>query len=104
MHDEPIPQPGSGETLVRVVSVGLCGSDLHWFTEGSIGGMPMTHPLVLGHEFAGVIENGPRQGELVAVDPAIPCGKCEFCLEGNPNLCQALRFAGTCWMRCVWNR
>jgi L-iditol 2-dehydrogenase len=94
LHTEPDPVPGPGEALLRVTAVGLCGSDLHWFVEAGIGDAQLARPLVLGHEFAGVIENGERRGERVAVDPAIPCGACEFCLEGNPNLCAALRFAG----------
>jgi threonine dehydrogenase-like Zn-dependent dehydrogenase len=77
-----------------VTAVGLCGSDLHWFSEGDIGDARLQEPLVLGHEFAGVIENGERRGQRVAVDPAVPCSGCEFCLEGNPNLCADLRFAG----------
>jgi L-iditol 2-dehydrogenase len=50
--------------------------------------------LVPGHEFAGVVASGDRQGVRVAVDPAIPCGTCEYCREGNPNFCQRGRFAG----------
>jgi L-iditol 2-dehydrogenase len=73
-----------------VTAVGLCGSDLHWFAEGGIGDAVVEQPLVLGHEFAGVLDDGTR----VAVDPAIPCGLCESCLEGNPNLCPTVRFAG----------
>ena len=94
LNDEPIPTPASSESLVRVKAVGICGSDMHWLTEGSIGDMRLEQPLVLGHEFAGVIESGPQRGQRVAVDPAIACGVCEFCREGNPNLCEALRFAG----------
>jgi L-iditol 2-dehydrogenase len=94
LHDEPEPVPGPGEVLLRVTAVGLCGSDLHWFSEAGIGDARLQEPLVLGHEFAGVIESGERRGERVAVDPAVPCGACEFCLEGNPNFCSALRFAG----------
>ena len=93
-HDEPTPKPGPGETLVRVKAVGICGSDLHWFGEAGIGDAKLKQPLVLGHEFAGVIAEGPRQGERVAVDPAVPCHACEFCLQGNPNLCLQMRFAG----------
>jgi L-iditol 2-dehydrogenase len=89
-HDEPLPTPAPGESLVRVTAVGLCGSDLHWFEDGAIGDAGFAHPLVLGHEFAGVTEDGRR----VAVDPAIPCGRCELCLAGHPNLCEAQRFAG----------
>jgi len=94
LHDEPVPVPGAGETLVRVKAVGICGSDLHWFGEAGIGDARLEKPLVLGHEFAGVIADGPRKGERVAVDPAVPCNVCEFCLQGNPNLCEHLRFAG----------
>jgi L-iditol 2-dehydrogenase len=94
LHDEPMPVPGSGEALVRVTSVGICGSDIHWLREGGIGEDRIVAPLVLGHECAGVIESGSRKGERVAIDPAIPCNLCEFCEQGNPNLCSALRFAG----------
>ncbi|HEY5157276.1 MAG TPA: alcohol dehydrogenase catalytic domain-containing protein [Anaerolineales bacterium] len=94
LHDEPTPKPGIGETLVRVKAVGICGSDLHWFGQAGIGDAWLQKPLVLGHEFAGVIAEGPRQGERVVVDPAIPCNACEFCLQGNPNLCEHMRFAG----------
>jgi L-iditol 2-dehydrogenase len=90
LHEEERPRPGPGETLVRVRAVGLCGSDLHWFGEGAIGETPVTRPLVLGHEFAGVTEDGRR----VAVDPAVPCQSCALCLEGHPNLCEGVRFAG----------
>jgi len=90
IHDEPVPVAAEGEKLVRVKAVGVCGSDLHWFSEGEIGDAKLEHPLVLGHEFAGVTENGQR----VAIDPAIPCGHCEFCEHGNPNLCSSLIFAG----------
>jgi L-iditol 2-dehydrogenase len=96
LHEEPVPQPGPGESLVRVTSVGVCGSDLHWFSEAGIGDAKITKPLVLGHEFAGIVEDpdSPLNGRTVAVDPAIPCLECEFCLEGNPNFCENLRFAG----------
>jgi L-iditol 2-dehydrogenase len=94
LHDEPVPQPMPGEVLVRVKAVGVCGSDLHWFAEEGIGDAHLAKPLVLGHEFAGVIADGPRQGERVAVDPCITCGKCEFCQQGYPNLCIAHTFAG----------
>jgi L-iditol 2-dehydrogenase len=90
IHNEEIPGAGVGEKLIRVKSVGVCGSDLHWFSEGSIGDAKLEHPLVLGHEFAGVTEEGQR----VAIDPAIPCGHCEFCGHGYPNLCANLIFAG----------
>ena len=94
LHNESKPEPGPGEVLVQVTSVGICGSDLHWFAEQGIGDARLERPLVLGHEFAGIIASGPRVGERVAVDPAIACGQCEFCETGNPNFCENMRFAG----------
>ncbi|HSR34447.1 MAG TPA: alcohol dehydrogenase catalytic domain-containing protein [Anaerolineae bacterium] len=94
LHNEPRPTPGPGEVLLRVTAVGVCGSDLHWYSEAGIGDAKLERPLILGHEFAGVIESGQRCGQRVAVDPSVSCGNCEFCREGNPNLCSALRFAG----------
>jgi L-iditol 2-dehydrogenase len=94
LHEEPAPSPGDGEVLVRVTAVGLCGSDRHWFVEGGIGDAVLTGPLVLGHEFVGVVETGPQIGRRVAVDPAITCGSCAMCVAGQPNLCSEIRFAG----------
>jgi L-iditol 2-dehydrogenase len=94
LHDEPEPQPGNGEALLRVTAVGLCGSDRHWFVEGSIGDALLREPLVLGHEFVGTIESGARAGERVVADPADPCLSCSVCLSGQPHLCTQLRFAG----------
>jgi L-iditol 2-dehydrogenase len=92
--DEPVPVAGDGEALVRVTAVGICGSDLHWWTEAGIGDAVISRPLVLGHEAAGVIADGPRRGERVAIDPAIPCGTCRPCRDGYRNLCAGIRFSG----------
>lgn len=94
LHDEPDPVPAAGELLLRVTAVGLCGSDRHWFTEGAIGDAHLDRPLVLGHEFGATIAAGPRAGQRVAVDPAIPCGTCAVCLRGDDHLCANGRFAG----------
>lgn len=90
VEDETAPIPDHGEDLVRVKAVGLCGSDLHWFTRAEIGETSLQRPLVLGHEAAGVTP----AGQLVAIDPSIPCGNCDYCRRGYPNLCPNLRFAG----------
>jgi L-iditol 2-dehydrogenase len=90
LSDEPVPSPEPGQRLVRVTAVGICGSDLHWYSDGGIGDATLKQPLVVGHEFAGRLEDGT----LVAVDPAIPCGGCRECRAGNPNLCGNLFFAG----------
>jgi L-iditol 2-dehydrogenase len=94
LHDEAVPEPSHDEELVRVTAVGLCGSDLHWYTESGIGDAGLVHPLVLGHEAGGVIAEGPHSGRRVAIDPAIPCGTCEHCLAGHQHFCLKLRFAG----------
>ena len=92
--EEPVPEAGAGMSLVRVTAVGICGSDLHWWDEGAIGDATLAHPLVLGHEGAGVIAEGPRRGERVAIDPAISCETCRACRDGYRNLCYRIRFAG----------
>jgi len=90
VNDEPEPVPEEGGELLRVGAVGICGSDLLWFAGGEIGDAKLERPLVLGHECAAV----SARGERVAVDPAIPCGQCELCRKGHPNLCPQVRFAG----------
>ncbi|MFN2305288.1 MAG: zinc-binding dehydrogenase, partial [Anaerolineales bacterium] len=96
LHLVEIPKPTSkpNEILLRTASVGICGSDVHYFNEGGTGSIQLDRPLILGHEFSAYIEEGPKKGQLVAVDPALPCGYCEFCREGNPNLCINMQFAG----------
>jgi L-iditol 2-dehydrogenase len=101
----PRPSPGPGEVLLRVASVGVCGSDVHYFREGRIGNQVVTEPIMMGHEFSAWIaklgpdldadSSGLQIGQLVTVDPAISCGQCEPCREGHPNLCPEVRFCGT---------
>jgi L-iditol 2-dehydrogenase len=91
--DEPEPPRSPGTTLVRVTAVGICGSDLHWYAEGGIGDARFVWPLVPGHEMAGVIADGPREGTRVAVDPALRVGAAS-CEAGHRNLCPSVAFAG----------
>jgi L-iditol 2-dehydrogenase len=97
--------PGPGRVLLRVAVTGLCGSDLHLYSDARIGDTGIQGPLIIGHEFSGVVEEcGPGAcdgnfqpllpGTRVAVDPAQPCGQCDLCQEGHPNLCRRLRFCG----------
>ena len=95
IEDVPPPTPQANEVLLQTMSVGVCGSDVHYFQEGGTGSVRMDRPLILGHEFSARIAAGPDQGTLVAVDPALNCGVCEFCKEGNPNFCVNLKFAGS---------
>jgi len=88
------PSAPEGWSTIAITSVGLCGSDLHWYAEGGTGEVTLDEPVVPGHEFAGVALDGPYAGRRVAVDPAIPCGSCEQCAAGHGNLCPDVRFAG----------
>ena len=87
------PDPGPGEVLVRLLAVGICGSDLHWYLDGRIGHTAAGFPQVLGHEpVAEVICIGPgvtshKEGDRVVIEPTISCGHCEYCLAGAHNLC-----------------
>lgn len=92
--EEPAPPDADGCSRVRVLAVGLCGSDLHWFTEAAIGDAVLRRPLVPGHELSGEVLDGPLAGARVGIDPAIPCGHCPVCLRGDGHLCPDVAFAG----------
>jgi L-iditol 2-dehydrogenase len=94
LHEEPDCEPQAGEAVMRVRAVGLCGSDRHWVTTGGIGDASLDAPLVLGHEAAGVVVTGPRAGQRVALDPAVPCHRCATCQAGLSHLCPSVDFAG----------
>jgi len=98
----PLPaDPGPNEVLVKVRSVGICGSDMHWYLDGSIYGFPATYPLVLGHEpagevvAAGKLVSGLRAGDRVSLEPTISCGHCEYCLRAEQNNCVQSQFMGS---------
>jgi L-iditol 2-dehydrogenase len=105
---ERVPMPGPpapGQVLLRVKTTGVCGSDLHLYQDARIGDTPIDAPFIIGHEFSAVVEAaGPgaldgwhqpiAAGARVAVDPAQPCGRCELCDQGHPNLCVNLHFCG----------
>jgi L-iditol 2-dehydrogenase len=93
-----VEEPGPGQVQVRVAAVGICGSDLHSFGAGSIGGAECIYPQVLGHEPSGVVlKTGPgvtgwAAGDRAALEPAVYCYHCEFCQAGRHNICRNLRF------------
>ena len=80
------PQPGPGEVVVQVGAVGICGSDMHAY-QGHDDRRPA--PLILGHEAAGVVADGPDKGRRVVVNPLVSCGVCPVCMSGRANLCAA---------------
>lgn len=98
--DIPAPVPGADEVVLRVKAVGVCGSDLHSYLEGGTTGPTRINPFVLGHEFSGTLtadsarQSGLSANALMAVDPAISCGHCEWCHRGHTNLCPNVRFLG----------
>ncbi|TFV51184.1 zinc-dependent alcohol dehydrogenase [Bradyrhizobium niftali] len=99
--DIPEPRPvAEDDLIVRVKAVGVCGSDLHSYLEGGTTGPTRVRPFVLGHEFSGVLtpdsarKAGLSADALVAVDPSIPCGHCEWCHRGHSNLCPNVKFLG----------
>jgi L-iditol 2-dehydrogenase len=98
LTDMPIEDPGPGEVQVRVEAVGVCGSDLHAYSEGAVGSSPNVYPMVLGHEPAGtIVKTGPGvtgvgPGDRGALEPALYCYHCEFCLSGHHNVCANIRF------------
>jgi L-iditol 2-dehydrogenase len=98
MTEHAVPDPGPGEVQVRVGAVGVCGSDLHSYSEGAVGDTPCVYPMVLGHEPAGVVlqtgagVTGWSPGDRAILEPALYCYHCEFCLSGHHNVCANLRF------------
>ncbi|MGQ9455251.1 MAG: NAD(P)-dependent alcohol dehydrogenase [Armatimonadota bacterium] len=101
MHGEPVPTPAPDEALVRIKSVSICASDLHYYREGRIGSTVVTSPIVLGHEASGIVESVGsdveelKPGDRVALEPAKPCLKCEWCQKGHYNVCPGIPFFGT---------
>lgn len=97
--EEPTPKPN--EVLIRMKSVGVCGSDVAYFAHGRIGDQIVKGPHILGHECAGeVVEVGKEVNEIetgtrVAIEPGIPCRKCHYCRIGRYNICPNVQFLGT---------
>lgn len=88
------------DVLVRVKAVGVCGSDVHYYTTGRIGSQVVAYPFTVGHEMAGVVAAVGRAvkhlkpGDVVAIEPAVSCGACDQCTCGRPHTCRKLKFLG----------
>ena len=101
VEDFPTVEVGSGQLRVRIRAGGICGSDLHYFQHGGFGTIRIQHPMVLGHEVAGVIEeagpdaHGYAVGERIAISPSRPCGLCRYCQLGLQNHCLDMRYYGS---------
>lgn len=94
MQQREKPQPKADEVQVKVEYVGVCGSDVHYFEFGRVGNFVVEKPIVLGHECGGTITavgsdvKKLKVGDHVALEPGVPCGKCEFCLSGRTTSAQ----------------
>ena len=101
IRDIERPRPGPGEVLVKVESIGVCASDVHYYEHGRIGPFVVEEPLILGHEAAGeVVEVGAEVADLVvgdrvSMEPGVPCGRCGYCRAGRYNLCPEVVFMAT---------
>lgn len=101
IEDRPVPVPEPHQVVVAVKATGICGSDVHYYEHGRIGDFIVDAPMVIGHESAGVITevgsavDPERIGQTVALEPGIPCRRCEQCLQGRYNLCADVVFFAT---------
>ncbi len=103
MEMKEVPDPmivNDTDVLIRMKRIGVCGSDVHYYTTGKIGSQVVRYPFPVGHEGAGeVVKTGSavtlvKPGDRIAIEPAMPCGECDQCLAGRPHTCRKLRFLG----------
>jgi len=91
----------SDDVKIKLSSIGVCGSDIHYYAKGRIGTQVVEYPFAVGHECSGTVEEigdnvaNVAVGDLVVVDPSVHCGKCDQCLAGRPHTCRNNRFLGT---------
>ena len=90
----------SNDVKIKLKTIGVCGSDIHYYSEGKIGSQVVQYPFAVGHECSGIIEEigegvtNVKVGDLVVVDPAVHCGECDQCLAGRPHTCRNGKFLG----------
>jgi L-iditol 2-dehydrogenase len=99
IFEEELPALKENEVLVAIKSVGICGSDMHYFLEGGLGNFKQSLPMEIGHESSGVViecfdKNEFKKGDRVAIEPGRPCFYCRWCLKGKHNLCENITFMG----------
>lgn len=103
MEMREVPEPvikDPGDVKIRMSVVGICGSDIHYYTWGGIGSQKITYPFTVGHEASGtVVETGSgvtrvKPGDRIAIDPSMPCFKCDQCLAGRAHTCRHIKFLG----------
>lgn len=96
-RDIPVPEPGEGQVLIKIMEIGVCGSDIHVYH----GEHPFTsYPVTQGHEVSGIIEklgagvDDLKVGQKVTIQPQVVCGECWPCRNGKYNLCESLKVMG----------
>jgi L-iditol 2-dehydrogenase len=98
-----VPKPGivnDNDVLIKMKTVGVCGSDVHYYVSGKIGSQVVEYPFAVGHEGAGIVEQVGKAvtivkpGDRIAIEPAMNCGECDQCLAGRPHTCRKLKFLG----------
>ncbi len=103
MEMKQVPDPmivNDTDVLIKMKTLGVCGSDVHYYTTGKIGSQVVQYPFPVGHEGAGeVVKVGDavksvKPGDRIAIEPAMPCGVCDQCLAGRPHTCRKLKFLG----------
>ena len=101
IETDDVAAPGAGEVLLAIAAGGICGSDMHYLSQGGIGTIRVREPIILGHEASGRVlavgdgVEGLSSGEKVSINPSRPCGECAYCIEGLPVHCLNMRFNGS---------
>jgi len=99
IFEEELPSLQKDEVLVAIKSVGICGSDIHYFLEGGLGSFKQKLPMEMGHEPSGVVVDSLapeefKKGDRVTIEPGRACFFCSWCLKGKHNLCENVKFMG----------
>ncbi len=101
MREVPTPAIlNDTDVLIRMKTLGVCGSDIHYYVSGKIGSQVVRYPFTVGHEGAGQVEAVGKgvtmvtPGDRIAIEPAMPCWECDQCKAGRPHTCRNLKFLG----------
>ena len=101
MADVPDPVINNPKDVkIKMTALGICGSDIHYYTDGKIGSQQVRYPFTVGHECAGIVVETGREvtkvkpGDKIAIEPAMPCYNCDQCLQGRQHTCREIRFLG----------
>ena len=108
LRDVPDPvQKSDTDVFLKMAAVGVCGSDIHYYTKGRIGDQIVQYPFIVGHEGSAIVkEVGNRvtrvkSGDPVVFDPLVVCGQCSQCLSGRRHTCFHARFLGIGYRDCI---